>query len=189
MQDRLALDGRILVEKMRRAARLDAALYDEVARDETALPEAALVVLIAAVASVLGNALNVFEAGPRHSGLITEIVSMLVNWVAWAYLTYFIGTRFFHGSATPPELLRALGFAMAPGALTVLGFLPCLGGPIRLAAAIWIVVAGVIAVREALHVDNANALGTVVASSGVMLVLFFLQLVLFGPHGGIVRLL
>jgi hypothetical protein len=174
---------------MRRAGRLDAALYDEVARDEAALPEAALIVVIAAVASVLGNVLNVFESGPRHTGLITEIVSMLVNWVVWSYLTYFVGTRFFHGTATPPELLRALGFAMSPGALSVLGFLPCLGGPIRLAAAIWIVVAGVIAVRQALHLDNGNALGTVAVSSGVMLVLFFLQLVLLGPHGGIVRLL
>jgi hypothetical protein len=189
MQDRLALDGRHLVERMQRAARLDAELYDEVARDAAALPEAALIVVIAAIASVLGNVLNFFEAGPRHTWLITEIISMLVNWVVWSYLTYFIGTRFFHGTATPPELLRSLGFAMSPGVLSLLGFIPCLGGPVRLAAAIWVVVAGVIAVREALHIENANALGTVAISSGIMLVLFFLQLVLLGPQGGIVRLL
>jgi hypothetical protein len=189
MQDRLTLDARRLALRMRRAARLDAALYQEAARDEALLPEAVLVVVIAAVASALGNLLNVFEDGPRHLGLLSEIVSMLVNWAVWSGLTYFVGTRFFHATATPGQLLRALGFAMSPGALNVLGFLPCLGGPIRFAVLFWIVAAGVIAVREALDCDNERALGIVAVSGGLMLALFFLQLVLLGPRGGVIRLL
>ncbi len=189
MQDRLVLDAYRLVERMRRAARLDRALYEAVARDEAALPEAVLVVVIAAIASALGNALNVFEPGPRHLSLLSEILSMLVNWAIWSWLTYFVGTRFFHAAATPDRLLRTLGFAMAPGVLDVLGFLPCVGGPIRFAVVLWIVAAGVVAVRAGLDCDNERALTVVAVSGGVMLALFFLQLVLLGPRGGIIRLL
>src|SRR5436305_865232 len=113
---------------MKRAARLDPTLYNEVEHDESALLQAAIVVVIAAVAAGLGTALNLFEHGPRHLGLISEIITQLLNWVIWSYVTYFVGTRFFGGTATPGEMLRTLGFAMSPGVLNILGFIPCLGG-------------------------------------------------------------
>jgi hypothetical protein len=183
------VDGRGLLERMRRAALLDRSLYNEVEHDESATTEALLVVVIAAVATGLGTALNPFEQGPRHFGLVSEILTMLVNWVLWSYVTYFVGTRFFAGTATPGEMLRTLGFAMSPGALNVLGFIPCLGGLIRLAVFIWMLVAGVVAVREALDCDNARALGTVVVGWVVMLLVFFAQLVLFGALGLTFRML
>jgi hypothetical protein len=183
------IDGPSLIARMRRAALLDPALYHEVEHDDAATPQAVLIVVIAALASLLGNVLNVFEPQPRHIGWVSEIVSMLVNWVVWSYVTYFVGTRFFHGTATPGELLRALGFAMSPGAFNILGAVPCLGGIIRFAVLIWMLVAGVVAVREALDCDNAGALGIVAVGSAVMLVLFFLQLVLLGPLGVTLRLL
>jgi hypothetical protein len=120
---------------------------------------------------------------------LTEILSMLVNWAVWSWLTYFVGTRLFHATATPGQLLRPLGFAMSPGVFDILGFVPCLGGPIRLAVVAWIVAAGAIAVREALDCDNGRALSVMLVSGGLMLVLFVLQLVLLGPRGGIIRLL
>ncbi|HLH24484.1 MAG TPA: YIP1 family protein [Chloroflexota bacterium] len=183
------VEGRGLVERMRRAALLDATLYDEVEHDQSALPEAVLVVVIAAVASLLGNLLNVFEQGPRHVGLVSEIASMLANWVVWSYVTYFVGTRLFGGTATPGEMLRALGFAMSPGALNILGAVPCVGGLIRVAVLIWILVAGVVAVRAAQDCTNADALGTVVVGGMVMLGLFVLQLLVLGALGVTVRLL
>lgn len=183
------VDGRGLIARMRRAALLDPALYNEVEHDRSALTQALLVVVIAAVAAGLGTALNPFERGPRLLGLVSEIVTMLVNWVLWSYVTYFVGTRFFGGTATPGEMLRTLGFAMSPGVLNVLGFVPLLGGLVRLAVFIWVLVAGVVAVREALDCDNARALGTVVVGWVVMLLVFFAQLVLFAALGLTFRML
>jgi hypothetical protein len=183
------IDGRGLIARMRRAALLDPSLYDEVEHDQSAMPEAVLVVVIAAVAAGLGTALNPLEEGPRHFGFVSEIVTMLINWVLWSYVTYFVGTRFFGGTATPGELLRTLGFAMSPGVLNVLGFLPCLGGLVRFAVFVWMLVAGVVAVREALDCDNGRALGTVVVGWVVMLLVFFAQLVLFAALGLTFRML
>ncbi|HEY7061446.1 MAG TPA: YIP1 family protein [Chloroflexota bacterium] len=183
------MDWTLLFARMQRAARLDPTLYDEVEHDESALSQAVLVVVIAAVASALASLPDSAERGSRHLGIIPEVVSMLINWGVWSYLTFVLGTRFFGGRATPGELFRSLGFAMSPGALSILGFIPCLGGLVRAAVLVWVLLAGVLAVREALDCDNAAALGTVIASGVAMLVVFFVQLALSGALGLTVRLL
>jgi hypothetical protein len=143
--------GRSIVDRMRGAAALDVATYEEVENDLNATGQAAIVVVIAAIASGIGN---YFHGG---SGIIGGIVSAILGWLSWAGITYFIGTRFFGGTATWGELLRTLGFAQSPGILMILGLIPVLGGLVRLVVAIWLLVAGIVAIRQALDIDTGKA--------------------------------
>ena len=153
-----------LVNRMIRAARLDNNLYEEVEADRDATSQAAIVVVIAAVCAGIGAGLRAAMAGTGDvvGNVIGAVVWALLSWVIWSYVTYFIGTRMFGGTATPGELLRTIGFANSPGVLYILGFIPGLGGLIRLVVYIWLLVAGVVAVRQALDFDTGKAILTTV---------------------------
>ena len=179
----------MLFERMMRAARLDVSLYEEVEADNTATSQAATVVAIVAgcqgIGSAIGAAMN-REGGQPAMALVGAVIAAFVGWVIWSYTTYFIGTRVFNGTATPGEMLRTIGFAQTPGVFGILGFIPCLGSLIGLAAGIWALVAGVIAIRQALDFDTGKAILTaiigwalwLVATVGIALVL---------AAGGLVR--
>jgi hypothetical protein len=163
---------------MIRAARLDSDLYEEVEADRNATNDALLAVVIVAVASGIGSAISSAQngsSGGAVGGLLFGIVWGILGWVIWSYLTYFIGTRLFKGTATPGELLRTIGFAQSPGVLNVLSFIPGIGGLLSFVAGIWMLIAGVIAVRQALDFDTGKAvittiLGWLVLAVPIMLV-------------------
>ncbi len=146
---------RSLVSRMKGAATLDVATYEDVEHDTTATGQAATVVVIAAVAQAIG----LFSLGPIV--MVSGAVGALFGWLVWAGITYVIGEKLFHGTATWGELLRTLGFAQAPGVLLVLGIVPFLGGLISVAVGIWILVAGIVAVRQALDFSTGKAIITV----------------------------
>jgi hypothetical protein len=169
--------ARTLVERMVGAAMLDVSVYEEVEADEGATGQAAIVVMLVAAAGAVG-------ASRGGGGLVAgAIVGSLLQWLLWSGLTYFIGTRFFAGTATYGELLRTLGFAMTPGVLSVLGIIPGVGGLIQVAVAIWTLVAGIIAIRQALDFDTGKAILTAVISWAVVfafiMTMLFLVLTLF----------
>jgi hypothetical protein len=143
--------SRSIVDRMRGAAMLDVATYEEVENDLNATGQAAIVVVIAAIAAGIGN---YFHGG---AGIIGAVVSSLLGWASWAAITQFIGTRFFGGTASWGELLRTLGFAQAPGVLMILAIIPGFGPVIALAVGIWMLVAGVIAIRQALDIETGKA--------------------------------
>jgi hypothetical protein len=104
----------------------------------------------------------------------------LIGWVVWAFLSYFIGTRLLpehQTSADMGELLRCTGFSSAPGMLQALGFLPGLGGVVRLVAAVWMLAAFVVAVRQAL--DYTSTLRALAVCAIGWIVLMALNLALF----------
>jgi hypothetical protein len=179
--------GGSLVSRMVRAARLDPAVYEEVEADRTATGQAATAVAIVAVAGGIGAALaqTLFrpEGVPGVNpilALVGGIVGALLGWLIWSYVTYFVGTRFFGGTATPGELLRTIGFAQAPGVLNILAFIPVVGGLIGIITLIWSLVAGIIAVRQALDFDTGKAILTTVIGWIFLLIVFFVLALLFG---------
>ena len=139
-----------LVGRMIGAAMLDVATYEEVEHDTSATTQAGLVVVLAAVAQGIAS----------PAGVISGVIGSLIGWLAMAGLTYFIGTRLFKGTATWGELLRTLGFATAPGILYIVGIIPVLGWLASLAIMIWVLVAVVIAIRQALDVTTGKAVLT-----------------------------
>ena len=146
------------ISRMLRAAKLDVNLYEEVEADEGALTQATLVVLLSSLAAGIGS---ISQYGIMI--LITGTISALVGWYVWAFLTYYIGTKFLPEEKTEADygqLLRTLGFASSPGLIRILGIIPGLMGIINFIAAVWMLVAMVIAVRQAL--DYSGTLRAVV---------------------------
>jgi hypothetical protein len=149
------------VNRMVRAARLEVPVYEEVEADITATNQALLVVVLVAACSGIGAAIGNSSTNPI-AALIGGILQALVSWAVWSFVVYFVGTRFMGGTASYGELLRTLGFAEAPGVLLILSFIPILGGLLTLIVGIWTLVAGFIATRQALDIDNGKTAITIV---------------------------
>ena len=167
-----------LVGRMIRAAKLDVGLYEEVEADTGATGQAMLVVVLSSVAAGIGSA-----GGAGLKGLLLGALSALVAWYIWAFLTYFIGTRLLPESQTEADvgqLLRTIGFSSSPGLLRILGILPGLTGIVFLGCAVWMLVAMVIAVRQALDYHGTGRaiavclIGWVVQVVIIVLVMMFL---------------
>jgi|SoiMethySBSTD1v2_1073268.scaffolds.fasta_scaffold1286299_1 hypothetical protein len=155
----------MLFERMMRAARLDVNLYEEVEADLNATSQAATVVGIVAVCAGIGGALVQVMAGSTGGavlGFLGGIVMAFVGWIAWAYVTYWVGTSIFKGTATPGELLRTIGFAQAPGVLNILAFVPIVGGIVGLVVFVWLIVTGVVAIRQALDISTGQSIITAI---------------------------
>jgi hypothetical protein len=143
-----------LVARMIGAATLNIQTYEEVEADSTATGQAAAVVAMVAVASGIG------AIGGGLSSAIFAPVGALLGWLVWAGVTYLIGDKILGGTATWGELLRTLGFAQSPGVLYLLAVLPLVGWVIRLVLPFWMLVAGVIAIRQALDFGTGKAILT-----------------------------
>jgi hypothetical protein len=144
------------IERMKGAALLDVHVYEEVEADQSATTQAAGVVAVVAVAQAIGG------AGSGGNGIVLGIIGAVAGWLIWAGITYLIGDKLLGGTATWGELLRTIGFAQAPGVLYVLGIIPLLGGLVGLAVSIWILIAGIIAIRQALDFTTGKAVLTAV---------------------------
>lgn len=134
--------------RMIRAAKLDAHLYEEVEADKSTMQQAMGVVVLSSLAAGVGS-IGTMGLG----GILLGTLAALGGWYIWAYLTYFIGTKFLPEPQTEADLgqlLRTTGFSSSPGLIRVLGIIPGLGTVIFVAASVWMLVAMVIAVRQAL---------------------------------------
>ncbi len=147
---------RSMWERMKGAAMLDVATYEEVEHDESLTTQAAIVVLLAAGARGIGG----FNDG--GNGIIIGIIAALFSWLVWAGVTYLIGDKLLKGTATWGELLRTLGYAQAPALLLILGILPLpfFGGLLAAVVGIWLLVTGIVAIRQALDFDTGKAILT-----------------------------
>ena len=135
-------------ERFTGALRLDPATYEEVEADEGALGQALGVVVLANLAVGIGLGVR---SGTR--GLLGITLASLVIWFVWAGVIWFIGTKILPMPATSStigELLRTTGFAAAPGVFRVLSAIPVLGYFIAFVVDIWMLMAVVVAVRQAL---------------------------------------
>ena len=145
-----------LVGRMLGAATLNVQTYEEVEADTTATGQAAAVVAMAAVASAFGS------AGQGLLAIGVAPLVQIVGWLVWAGITYLIGDKILGGTATWGELLRTLGFAQAPALLLFLAFLPVVGWMLQAVVGIWVLVAGIIAIRQALDFSTGKAILTAV---------------------------
>ena len=145
-----------IIDRMMGAAFLNVATYEEVEADSTATGQAAVVVLLGALAQAIGG------LGHGGAGIIGGAISALAGWLIWSGITYLIGDKLLGGTATWGELLRTIGFAQAPQVLVVLAVIPVLGGLVRAIVAIWVLVAGIIAIRQALDFSTGKAVATAV---------------------------
>jgi hypothetical protein len=136
------------VQRLIGAASLDVAIYEEVEADRTATGQAVAVVILSSIA-----------AG--------------------------IGSRGFGGRLLPEpqtqvdmgELLRTIGFANTPGLLRVFGIIPAVSYPAFVIAAVWMLLAMIVAVRQALDYKST---GRAVVVCAIGWVLSIILTVIFG---------
>ncbi len=165
---------RSIIDRMRGAAMLDVATYEEVEHDRGATGQAFVVVVLAAICAGIGG------LGHGSSGFISGLIGAILGWLSWSAITMFVGTRLFGGTADWGELLRTLGFAQTPGVLAILGIVPLLGGLVTFVVWIWLLVAGIIAIRQALDIDTGKAILTAVVGWLAMVVIDIIFGIIFG---------
>ncbi len=167
------------VDRIIRAAKLDPNLYEEVEADKTAMRQAMGVVVLSGVAAGIG-AIAKYGA----AGIVNGTIGALIGWFVWAGLTYLIGTKLLPEPQTKSdlgELLRTIGFASSPGLIRVIGIIPVLGGIAFFAASIWMLIAMVIAVRQALDYTSTGR------AVGVCLIGWIIQIVILLLLAGLAR--
>ena len=138
----------LYLDRIIRAAKLDVNLYEEVEADKGAMGQAMGVVLFSSVAAGIGS-----MGAVGTKGITVGVITALIAWYVWAYITYLVGTKILPEPQTKAdhgELLRTIGFSSSPGLIRILGIIPGIGGIIFLIASVWMLVAMVIAVRQAL---------------------------------------
>ena len=167
------------VSRIIRACKLDISLYEEVEADKSATLQAASVVVLSSLAAGIG-ALSLGASNFLMAPLLS-----LVSWYVWAYIIYFIGVKLFPEPKTKAdhgELLRTIGFSSAPGLIRIFGITPELMSITFIGASIWMLVAMIIAVRQALDYESTwRAIGVVVIGVLVQAIFLVMMRRLFGP--------
>lgn len=159
-----------MINRIMGVLKLDANTFEEIENDQSATMQAAIIVLVVALITGLGSGLL---AEDFLSGFLAAAVSAIVGWLVWSAATYFVGTALFGGKATMGEMLRVLGYAQAP---QMFSFIPCVGWIF----AIWSLVAGFVAVRQGLDLDNVKAFLTIVVGFILVLAINFVLGLIFG---------
>ncbi len=169
-----------LGERMFRAAKLDVNLYEEVEADREATGQAMGVVVLSSLAAGIGAGVR-FGITPSPTtdvilGIILQTLATLAGWYLWALLTCWIGTRILPEPQTDSdigELLRTTGFSSVGGLIRILGLLPGLRAVVFLGASLWMLIAMVIAVRQALDYSSTGRAVAVCAIGWIVQIVFF----------------
>lgn len=168
------------MNRMIHAAKLDVHLYEEVEADKGAMGQAMGVVVLSSIAAGVGSVGTI-----GIGGILFGTLASLGGWYIWAYLTYLIGTRLLPEPQTEADLgqlLRTTGFSSSPGLIRILGIIPGLGSLVFTVAGIWMLVAMVIAVRQAL--DYTGTLRAVGVCAIGWIIQFLIMALLFSLLGG-----
>jgi hypothetical protein len=121
--------------------------------------------------SAFGSAFGaIIGSGSAIGSFFSSLVWAFVGWFIWSAATYFVGTSFFKGRATIDKMLRVIGFSFAPQMLAII---PCCGG---IVGWLWSLLAGFLAIRQGLELDDTNACLTIIIG-------FFLYVVGFAILG------
>ena len=168
-----------MVERMVRASRLDVHIFEEVEADTSATRQALSVVALVALATGIASL-----GTTGLIGLFVGVVSAIVGWALWAWILHLIGTKIMPSQSTHADwgqLARTLGFAQSPGILRVLGLVPVVGNIIFAVASIWMLVAMVVAVRQALdYTSTWRAIAVVLIGFIPYLLLMYMAFALLG---------
>ena len=161
------------------ALSLDAAIFEDVEADAGATTQAFAVVVLSSLASGVGAR----GFGVTSPGAIAFIIILsLLLWAAWALVTFEIGARLMPTPETHADvgqLLRTIGFAATPGLLRVFGIMPQATIPVFAVTAVWMLLAMIVAVRQALDYRSTARAVAVCVLGWALAVAFAVGLGLF----------
>ena len=174
--------GRFL-ERLFGAARLDPDLYDEVSANPKAMFQSLVVVFLYCAAAAYGT-----FGRTGVVGVNVAIITTYIGWYVWAFTSYMIGTRLLPEARTAKDkqaLLRAMGYATAPGVIRLLALMPGMGAAALWIATLWMIASSTVAIKQALFYESIyRALGVCtigcIAGAMVQLLLFVILFSVFG---------
>jgi len=165
-----------LTGRMIGAMQADVKTFEEIEADPSAMTQAITVIVIAGVASLIGN---FFRAGLVAG--IFGLVASLLGYALFSFLVFIIGTKMMPEPATKAdfnETFRTVGFAAAPGVFNILAIIPFLGPLIGFVIGLWGLVIAVIAVRAVLDYTNTGRAIVVCLLAGIgCVIVWFIVLV------------
>ena len=169
-----------MLNRMIGAARLNVDTFEDVESDSSATVQALIVVIIAALASGIGNLLS---GDPDIvKALVFGVIRGLLLWAVWALIAMFVGTKILKTEDTHADwgqVARGTGFAQTPGILNVLSFVPFVGLAILAIATIWQWAAMVIAIRQSLdYTSTWRAFFVILISAIPVMIIYGLVIVL-----------
>ncbi len=135
---------------IKRLAKLDTSAFDEIKDDTTELIPAIVVMVVSTLIAGIGVWLWLILDAP--SGVDVDHGNVLVNvlllgtlftvglWIAWIAVSYVVLAQFYKETADFQTLLRTMGYASFPFALSLLILIPSLGFGFALTAIVlWFV--------------------------------------------------
>jgi hypothetical protein len=165
-----------LGQRMVGAMQGNAATFEEIEHDQSAMGQAVTVIIIAGVAALIGN---IFRAGIT-AGMFALIASLVV-YAIWAVIVTLVGTKLMPEPQTRAdfaETFRTIAFAASPGVFNVLAIIPFLGVLISFAISLWSLVIMVIAVKVVLDYSNyGRAIIVVIIGWVVSWIVYFLIMI------------
>ena len=164
-----------LPERMIGAMSANVATFEEIEKDPSAIGQAVTVIVIAGVASLVGN---IFRSG--LSGALLGLVATLIGYAVWTIIVVLVGTKLMPEPSTKADFaegFRVIGFSASPGVLNVLAIIPFLGPVISFVIWIWMLVVMVVAVRCVLDYTSTGR-AIVVCLIGFIVYLILNMLVL-----------
>ena len=130
-----------MMNRLMRLARLDTTVFDEVRLDPGATVPAVIVAVAATFLAGLGGWLwwSMTQGfGDKGKVLVQSLILgsifSIALWVAWLLIVYVLLTQVFQAQADVQQLVRTMGLAAAPLALSVLMFIPGIDFGIGLAS-------------------------------------------------------
>jgi hypothetical protein len=134
------LDFGILADRLGRLVRLDTTVFDEVREDPAATLPSIAVTLVATFLAGLGGwiwwVVQDFDDGGRvfvQSTILGTLFSVAL-WIVWLLVSWVVLTQLFREDADWQQMLRTMGLASLPLALSVVMFIPGLDYGIALAS-------------------------------------------------------
>jgi hypothetical protein len=140
---------------MLRVIRFDRSVYADVESDPGGIRQAAAIVVIVAVAAVLGTILS----GNWRAGMIAgAVAAALIHWLLWSALEHLLGTALFRRQNSLPSSIRTLGYAQAPQLLAFFAFVPVVGSWIVVGSRLMTLIAGTQALTATLQIRRRQTL-------------------------------
>lgn len=136
--------------------KLDRICFEEIEHDHNATLQAFLIVVVVSLVSSLGGGIGASLRSQSFFGsFFVSLVWSFFGWLLWSVVSHLVGTALFGGKGSLIGMLRMVGYAYVP---QLLGIIPCIGGVIGW---IWSLLAGFVAVRQGLDLDNLKAFFTI----------------------------
>ena len=152
-----------------RSVKVEASLFDEVKADSNATGQAMAIVVLATLASSLGQ-------GDKFATILIQILLGIGLWYLGARVVYFLGSKVFPEAETRGEVagvLRAVGFSNAPGLILIFSVFPDIAVLISLVGFIWVMVADVIAIRQSLNFNS------IFRPFGIWIISMFVRIIVY----------